>query len=279
MGLSCKQVSSDEVEWIQGQSLLQAPIMERPKALSMKRRHHQENQLQQLEPPLKCPRCDSSNTKFCYYNNYNKSQPRYFCKTCKRHWTKGGNLRNVPVGGGRKNKRHQTSAAASASKTTTTTIKSSTSSAIQPHQLPPADQKYIPNIKFHSPLQQNSKFCKLQKLGERNFQQKQWSLLRFYHVSRLTDSISLPFPFSSSSSYSLETFPSSISASFQSSSLYNYSGETREDPTGSLTWQEPITSNGIEMANYWNWDDIDALVSTDLNIPWDDSEIKPWKDL
>ncbi|KAI3697878.1 hypothetical protein L6452_30977 [Arctium lappa] len=55
---------------------------------------------------LKCPRCDSSNTKFCYYNNYSLSQPRHFCKACKRYWTRGGTLRNVPVGGGcRKNKR------------------------------------------------------------------------------------------------------------------------------------------------------------------------------
>ncbi|KAJ4850038.1 hypothetical protein Tsubulata_037737 [Turnera subulata] len=49
---------------------------------------------------LKCPRCDSSNTKFCYYNNYNLSQPRHFCKNCRRYWTKGGALRNIPVGGG-----------------------------------------------------------------------------------------------------------------------------------------------------------------------------------
>ncbi|XP_077221887.1 dof zinc finger protein DOF5.4-like [Tasmannia lanceolata] len=48
---------------------------------------------------LKCPRCDSINTKFCYYNNYNLSQPRHFCKSCRRYWTKGGVLRNVPVGG------------------------------------------------------------------------------------------------------------------------------------------------------------------------------------
>ncbi|KAF8045701.1 hypothetical protein N665_4534s0003 [Sinapis alba] len=49
---------------------------------------------------LKCPRCNSLNTKFCYYNNYNHSQPRHFCKNCRRYWTKGGVLRNVPVGGG-----------------------------------------------------------------------------------------------------------------------------------------------------------------------------------
>ncbi|KAK8643064.1 hypothetical protein V6N13_012380 [Hibiscus sabdariffa] len=54
----------------------------------------------QLNNPLSCPRCDSNNTKFCYYNNYNLSQPRYFCKSCRRYWTQGGTLRNVPVGGG-----------------------------------------------------------------------------------------------------------------------------------------------------------------------------------
>ncbi|KAK7330261.1 hypothetical protein VNO77_24449 [Canavalia gladiata] len=64
------------------------------------RPHHQNHQA------LKCPRCDSLNTKFCYYNNYNLSQPRHFCKNCRRYWTKGGVLRNVPVGGGcRKSKR------------------------------------------------------------------------------------------------------------------------------------------------------------------------------
>ncbi|PPR95754.1 hypothetical protein GOBAR_AA24909 [Gossypium barbadense] len=40
-------------------------------------------------PPeqLNCPRCNSTNTKFCYYNNYSLTQPRYFCKTCRRYWT------------------------------------------------------------------------------------------------------------------------------------------------------------------------------------------------
>ncbi|XP_073146995.1 dof zinc finger protein DOF3.7-like [Henckelia pumila] len=59
---------------------------------------------------LNCPRCNSINTKFCYYNNYSLSQPRYFCKTCRRYWTNGGSLRNVPVGGGsRKNRRSSSS--------------------------------------------------------------------------------------------------------------------------------------------------------------------------
>ncbi|XP_028757594.1 dof zinc finger protein DOF1.6-like [Neltuma alba] len=53
----------------------------------------------QRSEPLPCPRCDSTATKFCYYNNYNLSQPRYLCKSCRRYWTHGGTLRNVPVGG------------------------------------------------------------------------------------------------------------------------------------------------------------------------------------
>ncbi|OWM90494.1 hypothetical protein CDL15_Pgr014797 [Punica granatum] len=64
----------------------------------------------QHDQPLKCPRCESTHTKFCYYNNYSLSQPRYFCKTCRRYWTKGGTLRNIPVGGGcRKNKKASSS--------------------------------------------------------------------------------------------------------------------------------------------------------------------------
>ncbi|KAG2661219.1 dof zinc finger protein 4-like [Panicum virgatum] len=63
---------------------------------------------------VKCPRCESTNTKFCYYNNYNLSQPRHFCKSCRRYWTKGGVLRNVPVGGGcRKAKRSSSSSSSS----------------------------------------------------------------------------------------------------------------------------------------------------------------------
>ncbi|CAL9047849.1 dof zinc finger protein DOF1.4-like [Musa acuminata AAA Group] len=57
---------------------------------------------------LRCPRCDSANTKFCYYNNYSKLQPRHYCRACRRHWTEGGTLRNVPVGGSRKKKRPRT---------------------------------------------------------------------------------------------------------------------------------------------------------------------------
>ncbi|OMO67741.1 Zinc finger, Dof-type, partial [Corchorus capsularis] len=68
----------------------------------------------QPEAALKCPRCDSTNTKFCYFNNYSLSQPRHFCKTCRRYWTRGGALRNVPVGGGcRRNKKSKSSSSKS----------------------------------------------------------------------------------------------------------------------------------------------------------------------
>lgn len=70
----------------------------------------------QPEPALKCPRCESTNTKFCYYNNYSLSQPRHFCKACRRYWTRGGSLRNVPVGGGcRRNKRSSKSSSGAGS--------------------------------------------------------------------------------------------------------------------------------------------------------------------
>lgn len=71
---------------------------------------------QQQRVVVKCPRCDSPNTKFCYYNNYSLTQPRHFCKTCRRYWTNGGSLRNVPIGGGcRKKQKLKTSSSSSLS--------------------------------------------------------------------------------------------------------------------------------------------------------------------
>ncbi|CAA6665617.1 unnamed protein product [Spirodela intermedia] len=54
---------------------------------------------------LPCPRCNSADTKFCYFNNYNVNQPRHFCRACQRYWTAGGTIRNVPVGAGRRKAR------------------------------------------------------------------------------------------------------------------------------------------------------------------------------
>ncbi|KAE8726191.1 Dof zinc finger protein DOF5.3 [Hibiscus syriacus] len=109
MGLTSLRVCMDSSDWLQGTineesqidcSSLSGDMLTCSRPLVERR----------LRPPhdqaLKCPRCESTHTKFCYYNNYSLSQPRYFCKTCRRYWTKGGTLRNIPVGGGcRKNKK------------------------------------------------------------------------------------------------------------------------------------------------------------------------------
>lgn len=79
---------------------------------------------------LNCPRCKSSNTKFCYYNNYSLTQPRYFCKSCRRYWTEGGSLRNIPVGGGsRKNRKPSSGSVAAPHHALPATA------AFQPHDL------------------------------------------------------------------------------------------------------------------------------------------------
>ncbi|KAA8542358.1 hypothetical protein F0562_023506 [Nyssa sinensis] len=45
--------------------------------------------------------------------HHQNHQPRHFCKNCRRYWTKGGVLRNVPIGGGcRKTKRSNSKASA-----------------------------------------------------------------------------------------------------------------------------------------------------------------------
>ncbi|CAK9214445.1 unnamed protein product [Sphagnum troendelagicum] len=62
--------------------------------------------LKKPDKPAPCPRCESLDTKFCYYNNYNINQPRHFCKNCQRYWTAGGTLRNVPVGAGRRKNKY-----------------------------------------------------------------------------------------------------------------------------------------------------------------------------
>ncbi|KAK7266405.1 hypothetical protein RIF29_19049 [Crotalaria pallida] len=69
----------------------------------------QEKTLKKPDKILPCPRCNSMDTKFCYFNNYNVNQPRHFCKNCQRYWTAGGSMRNVPVGAGRRKNKSSTS--------------------------------------------------------------------------------------------------------------------------------------------------------------------------
>lgn len=117
------------------------------------------------EQAQKCPRCDSTNTKFCYYNNYSLSQPRHFCKACRRYWTRGGNLRNVPVGGGcRRNKKNKnnssksSSAAAAPSPTTTT---SNSPKAISPEFSGSLPLQQTPHLPFLTSLPNFSQFGNL----------------------------------------------------------------------------------------------------------------------
>ncbi|XWS48006.1 hypothetical protein CRYUN_Cryun13aG0034900 [Craigia yunnanensis] len=69
----------------------------------------QEKTLKKPDKILQCLRCNSMDTKFCYYNNYNINQPRHFCKACQRYWTAGGTMRNVPVGAGRRKNKNSAS--------------------------------------------------------------------------------------------------------------------------------------------------------------------------
>ncbi|KAG4912774.1 hypothetical protein JHK86_053207 [Glycine max] len=66
----------------------------------------QDKVLKKPDKILQCPRCNSMDTKFCYFNNYNVNQPRHFCKNCQRYWTAGGTMRNVPIGAGRRKNKH-----------------------------------------------------------------------------------------------------------------------------------------------------------------------------
>ncbi|XP_061375587.1 uncharacterized protein LOC133317720 [Gastrolobium bilobum] len=262
MGLSSKQVSSRGLDW--NQTLLQAQDLELPKPPPMRR---QQQQTQQSEH-LKCPRCDSTNTKFCYYNNYNKSQPRHFCRDCKRHWTKGGTLRNVPVGGGRKNKRvRKTTTPTSATTIATTSISTTTSNGN-------IDAELSSHMTIQTPLQRQS----LSPLAMAD----QKSIPSSLYQSLIRPPSLLP------QQNLMSTRDSEVSASLRCSNVYNYGEEFKimEEPTingiipstsGNNThpWEIPATSTGMEMSNYWSWEDIDSLVSTDLNVPWDDSDIKP----
>ncbi|KAJ8761532.1 hypothetical protein K2173_001667 [Erythroxylum novogranatense] len=289
---------------------LQAQTLELSKPPQIRRQQGQK--LHQSEP-LKCPRCDSTNTKFCYYNNYNKSQPRHFCKTCKRHWTKGGNLRNVPIGGGRKNKRLKISKKGLNNTTATTTTITATgstrigsinnSSRVNPQmagaekqkqKLPliPGDRKDMSGILYQalmnppsSGLRQNSFNCG--NLHSGSFDTNNDVFLFDSALSPPQIHQGLNFSYSTAATSYIDTHPSSISTSFQPPRHANsYTREVMEDSiittimpntSSSLTqpWSVLNAKSGMDIASYSNWEDMDTFVSDDLNVPWDDYDIKP----
>ncbi|CAA2964832.1 dof zinc finger protein DOF1.7-like [Olea europaea var. sylvestris] len=227
------------------QSLPQSDGAEQPKPPPPTRRSHQQSE------PLECPRCDSTNTKFCYYNNYNKSQPRHFCKACKRHWTKGGTLRNVPAGGGRKNKRLKTSNGSS------TTIGGGAAT------INPTTSSILPFGAFNrnngsAPKNQNPGF--------------QFSSLNTFDID--SSSSLIPNSFQSLNAYE---FAGNRLDTVEESTV------TTVNPSTSSTviefpWGGPSTESAMNVPNYYwnNWNDIDLLTSSDLiNLSWDDTDIKP----
>lgn len=88
-----------------------SPVKQPPKAENDQsdKTNSQQKTLKKPDKILPCPRCNSMDTKFCYYNNYNINQPRHFCKSCQRYWTAGGTMRNVPVGAGRRKNKNSAS--------------------------------------------------------------------------------------------------------------------------------------------------------------------------
>ncbi|XP_074567733.1 dof zinc finger protein 1-like [Curcuma longa] len=135
------------------------------------------------EQALNCPRCNSTNTKFCYYNNYSLTQPRYFCKTCRRYWTEGGSLRNVPVGGGSRKNKNKTTATAAAAATASTAA---------------ATNSKAPKL-FHEGQDLNLAFHKQGHLPEFNSICQASSSCNSYNISAMdllksTASVPMPLP-------------------------------------------------------------------------------------
>lgn len=271
MGLGSKQVSNDdEVHW--SQTLLDSTTKDLSKSIPTKTNQQQHPQPEALD----CPRCGSRNTKFCYYNNYNKSQPRHFCKACKRHWTKGGTLRNVPLGGGRKNKRHKPPNISAK-----TTPFAANDAAVISNMPSSTASRNSNNQDSHS-----LRLAAQEEVEALADQQKKTSELlieAFNDISHNDDEI-CNFSISGLSPSQLDKNPSSVSGieeaiisgqldSLESSTITSVSMNRRND-FFSQPWQGLSASNGVaEMPNCWIWNDLDTLVSADLDIPWDDPEM------
>lgn len=246
---------------------------------------------------LKCPRCGSNNTKFCYYNNYNKTQPRHFCKSCKRHWTKGGTLRNVPVGGGRKNKR---------TKQVSKTTSSATTAAVcqQDDQKSMSKAIYETLIRSSSPILLHdqttttigtaSTVTSIPLMGSNNIINGENNAVMNSTVGH-QNSPNTEFQFTSlSSSLDIDHM---MNASCLLGTTNWYHHHLHSNFINVLDRESSVNINNIPSgawdnldhhhqqqqlpSSYWNWNETDVLASADhLNISWgddhdDDAEIKP----
>lgn len=264
MGLSSKHVSGDHqagFEWG-----LQSGAAELSKPPSIRR----QPPLHQQSEPLNCPRCNSANTKFCYYNNYNKSQPRHFCKSCKRHWTKGGTLRNVPVGGGRKNKRQKISKPAAPRQQDSPDFSLSGSSG-------GAQKSIVYQALLHETTKGFMGSCingvSTANSAGLNIASSPHNPTSQFHFSSLNSSLDMNVSWNPTSYQPLTL-----------SGFDPYAGNLDSIEESTITTVNiPSSSSGpwpgpdSDLPNYWNWSDIDVLNSGDLNLSWDDDgeEIKP----
>ncbi|KAM3285150.1 dof zinc finger protein DOF1.4 [Capsicum chacoense] len=277
MGLSTKLVSIDDDgldDWTcsSQNSLPEPPLIRR--------------QPPSKPEPLKCPRCDSINTKFCYYNNYNKSQPRHYCKGCKRHWTEGGTLRNVPVGGGRKNKRMRMTTDLvdhiTGRKRVTleevkdqrcplisTTITSTTTSSMPSTIISTMDEdiKNIPSLASSSLPYDIFSSLKLSSIPQDG--NTHLSLIPISSTTQLSSNV-----------YCNYDYMGKFDSTMEESTITTVMPITSSSDLFSQPWKVPETSNDFIIenmsSNYWNWNEFDTLsTAADLNIQWDDLEIKP----
>ncbi|XP_076887616.1 uncharacterized protein LOC143537821, partial [Bidens hawaiensis] len=262
IGMSNKQASSDPIlEFIWPQNMFTSNNIQ---SSSNQRSTPVKRSLQtQQSDPVKCPRCDSTNTKFCYYNNYNKTQPRHYCKACKRHWTKGGTLRNVPVGGGRKNKRLKRP------NTTPTTVAAATTNG--DHGLGLNDQKYMfPDDKglFFKP-------------NDGEFDQVSWDFNGSFTGATTANLQHLPhqnlgFSLHSNPNPSIPTSLTPLLSGFKDeSTLTTTRMMMPNSSTVSQPWmQAPTSTSNFLEPNYWTWNDIDSMVQDDQNKPFDGPQMK-----
>ncbi|KAL2328744.1 hypothetical protein Fmac_022171 [Flemingia macrophylla] len=244
--------------------------------------------LAKIPPPeaaLKCPRCESTNTKFCYFNNYSLSQPRHFCKTCRRYWTKGGALRNVPVGGGcrrnKKNKRSRSKSPSSSEKQTLSGSSSATASAGTAHELS-GQLPQPPNLPFMASLHNLNRYAVgnmgigLREIHEQNshmgFQigggnssaaaggMDQWRLQEVPFLNGFESTSGGSYPFQNES---IEA-PSGLVGDMATNSRVSQMPSVKMEDSGVMNLSTTPLSVS-ENNQYYSWTDMSGLASSSAN--------------
>ncbi|KAL2328745.1 hypothetical protein Fmac_022172 [Flemingia macrophylla] len=244
--------------------------------------------LANIPPPeaaLKCPRCESTNTKFCYFNNYSLSQPRHFCKTCRRYWTREGALRNVPVGGGcrrnKKNKRNHSNKSPASSEKQTLSGSSSLIPSVETTHEPLGQFPQPPNIPFMASLQSLNRYAVgnmgsgSREIHEQNdhmgFQigsgggnssvpgggMNQWRLQQFPFLNGFESTSAGSYPFQNES---IEA-PSGLVGDLATNSRVSQMPSVKMEENGAMNLSR-IPLSVPENHQYYSWTDISGLASS-----------------